>query len=377
MKILELGRFDFQNHKGGVQFYADSLARHLSREIAVDLLVSSNSLRTKITEEGNLRKISVATYGEFQSVPFSPTLIWWFYKLLRKNDYDIIHLNFPDPLAMLAAFFIPRNIPIVVTWHSDIVRQKWALRFYSPILQKFMRRVRRILVSTPYHLNSCPQLKALGMDERVVVIPFGIEQKDWELTPAVEARAREIRAQYDGNFVIFALGRHVYYKGYEYLLGAMAQLPGCHLILGGSGPLTPYLKEMCARAKIEHRVTFAGYIPDSELSAYIYASDLFCFPSVDTSETFGYAQVEAMMCGRAVLSGDLKNGVNFVNLHRETGIVVPIRNADKIAEAVKLLKTRPDLLEMLSKNARARALSEFTAEMTALRTLQIFRELSR
>lgn len=375
MRILQFGRFDFSENKGGVQYYAESLAQHLRNRIELDQVVSSTGPKTKVEQLGASTKVIVASYGELQSVPASPGIFTWAWKLFKERKYDLIHLNFPDPLAMLATFFLPKSVPIVVTWHSDIIRQKWALRIYTPVLKLFMKRVSKIVVSTPLHYSSCEQLRDLNMADKIVVIPFGVEEKDWELTDKVRQEAEQIRSQFPNRFLLFAFGRHVYYKGFEYLLGALAQLPGCHLILGGSGPLTEELKATSIRANIEDRVTFTGIIPGEKLPAYLYACDLFCFPSIDTTEAFGYAQVEAMMCGKPVLSCNLNNGVNFVSRHNETGFVVEPKNSDLLALAIKDLQKNPELLQRLSSQAQVRSQKEFIASLTAERTLRLFQDV--
>jgi rhamnosyl/mannosyltransferase len=102
---------------------------------------------------------------------------------------------------------------------------------------------------------------------------------------------------------------------------------------------------------------------------------LFCFPSVDKTEAFGYAQVEAMICGKAVVGSDLQNGVSFVNLDEETGLTVPPRDAKALASAIRRLQEDPALLRKLSTQAQTRALQEFTAQKTADRTKQVYFEL--
>ena len=85
------------------------------------------------------------------------------------------------------------------------------------------------------------------------------------------ARADEIRARYPGKFLLFALGRHVYYKGFEYLIRALADVPGAVLALGGQGPLTEELRRAAREAGVAERVDFVGRIPDRELAAWYYA----------------------------------------------------------------------------------------------------------
>jgi glycosyltransferase involved in cell wall biosynthesis len=377
MRILQLGRYDFAEIQGGVQFYADSLAQELRKSIVVDQLVSSIHPRTRVKMEEKGIKVLVACYGHFQSVPVSPGLLFWIWKLVLKNKYDLIHLNFPDPLGMLAAMFLPKKIPIVVTWHADVIRQKWALKFYLPVLKYFMKRVKRIFVATPYHLDSCPQLKELGLDQLVEIVPMGIDPKLWELSPQAVDEMEKIRKQFAGRFVLLAVGRHIYYKGFEYLLKAMEKLPNCHLILAGSGPLTRSYQQQIRESGINDRVSFPGLLTPVSLVAHYHACDLFCFPSVDKTEAYGYAQLEAMMCGKPVLSTRLNNGVNYLNLDQETGFVVAPKDSQAIVDAVLNIQSHPELTSKFGKQSKARALSEFTIEKMAKRVLAHFQNLAQ
>jgi glycosyltransferase involved in cell wall biosynthesis len=376
MRILQFGRYDFSELQGGVQFYADSLSAELRKSIVVDQLVSSIHPQTKVKLQPNGVKIAVASYGILASVPLSPAMIYWGWRLIFKNKYDLIHLNFPDPLAMFVAWFLPKKIPIVVTWHSDVIRQKWALKVYLPLLKRFMKRVSKIFVATPYHLGSCPQLADLKMDSLVEVVPFGIDPEKWKESEEIQGEAKKLRDQFPQKFLLLAVGRHVYYKGFEFLLKALESLPNCHLLLAGTGPLTNKYKSQLKEAKIEDRVSFVGLVSEEKLSVLYHACDVFCFPSVDKTEAYGYAQLEAMMCGRAVISTRLNNGVNYLNMDSQTGFVVPIKDSQSIEEAINKLVSNRDLLKEFSENAKKRAMGEFTIQKMGERMLAQFRKLS-
>ncbi len=371
MRVLQFGRYDFEQTKGGVQFYAELIAKHIGPDVQMDQLVSGAGPQTLVKQMPFGTKVAVASFGLFASVPISPTFFYWAWKLLRTRNYQILHLNFPDPLSLLTVLLLRPKQPIVVTWHSDIVRQKQMVKFYQPLVKFFMKRVSRVLLATPRHLESCPQLQEADVESRITVTPFGIEESRFELTPVRQKKVEEIRAKHQGKFLLFAMGRHVYYKGFEYLIQAMKDLPNCHLILGGSGPLTEELKAQSNLSKID----FVGSLSFEDLVVHLHACDLFCFPSVDRTEAFGYTQVEAMICGKAVVGSDLQNGVSFVNLNEETGLTVPPRDSKALVQAIRRLQNDPILLKKLSLQAQARAFQEFTAQKTADRTKKVYFEL--
>ena len=91
-----------------------------------------------------------------------------------------------NPLADLAVIRAPRNTPVVVHWHSDIVRQRALLKLYKPIQDAMLRRADRIVVATPQHLEYSDWLGPYA--HKVVVIPFGLDLARFKPTPPLLAR---------------------------------------------------------------------------------------------------------------------------------------------------------------------------------------------
>ncbi len=93
------------------------------------------------------------------------------------------------------------------------------------------------------------------------------------------------------------------------------------ILIAGDGPLAEPLKAQAAAAGLGSRVQFLGHLTDNEIVAHFHACDVFVLPSVTRAETFGVVQLEAMACGKPVVSTDLPTGVPWVNRHLETGLV--------------------------------------------------------
>ena len=145
-----------------------------------------------------------------------------------------------------------------------------------------------------------------------------------------------LRRKYPGRKIIFSLGRLVAYKGYRYLIEAARYLTDDYVVLiGGSGPLMCELRAEIETRGVEDRVRLLGRIPDGELPAYYGACDVFCLSSVQKTEAFGIVQIEAMSCGKPVVSADIPHsGVSWVNRHGVSGLNVPPKDARALAEAV-------------------------------------------
>lgn len=304
------------------------------------------------------------------SQPVCPGMPFTTRRLHREHGFHIAHLHLPDPMSHLAALVLPRDVRIVLTWHSDLVKQKNLFRWYRPFLRKLVERSDAVIVPTPAHLTSLPQFADVVPPQKRVVIPFG-----FDLTPyqKLHPRTGELRAHF-GDKTIFALGRHVYYKGFEYLIGAMMHVPDARLVLGGTGPLTAALKDLAAQFGVAGRVTFVGRIPEADLPAYYQACDVFCLPSVETSEAFGIVQVEAMAAGKPVVCCQLGNGVNWVNQHGVTGLAVPPRDAAALAAAITRLLDNEVLRLGLGNAGARRATAEFSLSALRAGTLAVYRK---
>lgn len=117
---------------------------------------------------------------------------------------------------------------------------------------------------------------------------------------------------------------------------------------------------------MEERVTFYGVASREELAALYHACDLLVLPSVESSEAYGLVQVEAMACGKPVVSTRLPTGITFVNRDGETGILVTPGDTTGLAKAVAAPLEDQPLRERLGARARECVRSEFpSAQMVA------------
>jgi rhamnosyl/mannosyltransferase len=184
---------------------------------------------------------------------------------------------------------------------------------------------------------------------------------------------RELRERF-GPRVVFFVGRHVYYKGIDHLIRAMKGVDA-HLVLGSDGPLTPELGRLTRSLGLSSRVTFAGRIADEDLPCFYHASDIFCLPSVARSEAFGIVQLEAMACGVPVVSTRLTTGVVYVNQDGVTGVTVPPADSAALTGALNRLLGDKALRRKLGRQGRERVHREFTHDINARRTLELYAEV--
>jgi glycosyltransferase involved in cell wall biosynthesis len=363
LRVLQFGRFNNAEQNGGIERHMQLLCSGLvALNVDVTYLVASDSLTSRTstvtTPSGSYALIEAATFGTYFSTAASLMQVIKALMLHRQKAFDVVHFHLPNPLAHLASLLLPKNVKRVITWHSDIVKQKRLLSIYLPFLRRFVASADAVIAATPAHFTASTQIPGDYPSSKRHVIPYGRDFSDLALTPTTAQLCSTIKAKAKTasttGRIIFALGRHVYYKGFDVLIEAMQDIDA-QLILGGDGPLKVELQELAERLGISHKVIFTGSIPETDLAAYFNACDVFCLPSVEQSEAFGLVQLEAMACGKPVVCTQLNNGVNVVNQAGVTGLVVPVRDAAALAAALNQLLSDDALRSKLGAQAKEHA----------------------
>lgn len=375
MRVLQFGRFHNEQQNGGVERHQQLLCQGLAAQgLDVVYLVAAAGLTSSEVMVDGYRLIQAASFGTAFSTALSPAQVFKALALHKEKPFDVLHLHFPNPLAHLASMLFPANVKRVITWHSDIVRQKRLLAMYLPFLQRVTRQADALVAATQAHYSSSNQIPTDIPEHKRRVIPFGLDFGSLALTPHTTALCIELKAQAKHKPVIFALGRHVYYKGFDVLIEAIQHIDA-QLILGGDGPLRQSLQDQAEKLGISHKVKFTGSIPETDLAAYFHACDLFCLPSVEQSEAFGLVQLEAMACAKPVICTQLNNGVNVLNVHGETGFAVPVRDSKALAERINQLINDPALRLQLGEQARNRALNVYSLPAMTASHIHLYQDL--
>jgi glycosyltransferase involved in cell wall biosynthesis len=375
MKIVQVNK-TYAPHIGGVETTVTTMAEGLCRKpgISVEVLVC-NPQRSVRVQHSVVNGVSVTyapRWGTLASLPASPTYMMH----LSRMSGDILHVHEPFPWVDLAATLFPRIRRqfrrIVVTWHGDVVRQRWALSVYKPLLGRFFPLVDRILVSSPVLAENSEFLEPYR--DKCEVLPLGVDL-DWTRNRSRRAEQVElIKRQHAAPIVLF-VGRLVYYKGIQFLVEAMAGVPGAHLIIIGSGPLRAQIEQQITALALNDRVTIMHHLDAEDLHAYYEACDLFVLPSTERSEAYGLVQVEAMASQKPVISTEIHTGTTFVNLDGVSGVVVPPRDACALAGAVRGLLANEGLRGQLGRRGEERALREFSASRMVDRLVDVYERL--
>jgi glycosyltransferase involved in cell wall biosynthesis len=359
IKVLHVSKY-YAPYHGGIETQLQHLLAQLSRHCELQVVVAGHDHQCGRENVEGIDVLRLPTLVTVASTPFCRGLS----QTIAASRADLVHLHLPNPAAVMALFLSGYRGPVVISHHSDIIRQKGLRLVVRPLQRWIMRRSSAICVASPDYLMSSRELA--DYRHKCHVIPFGIPIR--ELTSAQASRAMEIRRQYPGRRVL-ALGRLVYYKGFEYLIRAMDGIDA-HLLLIGEGPLKKRLDAVTVAAGVADRVHFLGEV--EEVEPYYEASDVFVLPSIARSEAFGIVQIEAMLRGKPVINTDLASGVKFVSPHGLTGITVPPANVDALRRAIAQLLADDDLRRLFGNEARRRVEVEFSDLRMAEQTMNLY-----
>lgn len=338
---------------GGVESVVRAISEGMAnRGHRVNVVASVPRGRGKLERHSGVTVRKAGSLGVMKSVPIAPG----YPKQLRDaaRTADIIHHHLPNPLGPVSDLIVPIENPrIVVTYHSDIIRQKLALKAYKPILKRFLTAADRIVVTSPKLRDNSKFLSP--HTKKCDVVPLSVPIDEYG---SYDGPQYDLPIEQDTGTVLF-VGRLNYYKGVTYLLDAIADVDA-NLLVVGDGDRRPGLERQTTELGLEDSVTFLGHV-DDELLHYCYSvADVFALPSVEASEAFGIVQLEAMAYEVPVVNTNLPTGVPWVSVDGQTGQTVPPGDSNALAAAIWSLLNNPKKRRQYGKNARQRVEERFS-----------------
>ncbi|MBQ7259023.1 MAG: glycosyltransferase [Paludibacteraceae bacterium] len=335
-KILHISKYYFPYH-GGLEDIARSIVMEMREQYEQRVLCFNHTCKETIrsTEDG-VEIVRIKAPFTISSQPISFSYLHVLRQEIRSFRPDIIHVHFPNPLVGLFLLLIPLDgIRLIIHWHSDILGKQVLYRLYRPLEQRILQRADAILVTSPqYKEYSAPLRDFIGKTQ---VLPNIIHEPKLLLQPEDKQAIEQIKLRFSEKKIVFFLGRHVPYKGVDILLQSVPYLSDtCVVVIGGTGEQTAYWQQLAA--PYGDKVQFVGELHDDEKRRFLYASDVFAFPSIDRREAFGVALTEALYCGAPAVSFRIEgSGSMWVNQNGKTGIVVENIDPHAFAEAINTL----------------------------------------
>lgn len=374
MKILQLSNY-YYPQIGGIEQVAQDCSDALRKNHEVKVFCFNHE---KGDKTDSIDGIEVVRAGCFAKIS-SQSLSFSYYKLLKRMmaefKPDAVIFHYPNPFAaryLLKILKKNANVKLILYWHLDITKQKILGKFFGKQTRRLLTKADKVLSTSPNYIEGSKFLRAFR--SKCEVVSCCVNNRHLDLDDSILAAAEEIRKENEGKTICLAIGRHVPYKGTEYLIKASRLLDDrFQIFIAGEGELTPSLKRL---AKEDNKIVFLGKIDHESLRAYLLACDIFCFPSVTKNEAFGIALAEAMCYEKPALTFTIQgSGVNYVSLDGVTGIEVENANVEQYANAMVKLSEDVEYRLKLGRAAKERVNRFFTQEIFDKKIRQVLSDL--
>lgn len=368
MRVLHFYKTSFPDSMGGVEQVINQIARGANKlGVKVDVLSLTTDCNADMMEIDGYRAHRAKLNLQIASTGFSASVFRRFSQLAKNSD--VIHYHFPWPFMDVVHFATQIKKPTVVTYHSDIIRQKYLFKLYRPLMQKFLASVDRIVATSPNYLATSDVLKSFS--SKVSVIPIGLDKTTYP--QPVPERLQFWRKRFGPRFFLF-VGLLRYYKGLHILLEA-AQGTDYPIVIVGAGPIEQELKVQATHLGLRN-IHFLGHLPDEEKVALLILCYGVVFPSHLRSEAFGISLLEGAMYGKPMISSEIGTGTTYINIGDETGVVVPPSNPLALRQAMQYLWDHPEEASGMGRRAEERYWTHFTAEQMVRSYVDLYEALS-
>lgn len=368
-RILHIPRY-YHPVIGGTEQTARDCVNVLKNTFEQKVLCFNWNIKNEIDKVDGVEVIRCGSQCKMFSQPISMSLGSTLKKVIKEFDPEYILFHYPSPFtAYYLLKYIPRNTKLILYWHLDITKQKTLGKLVHFQNLKLLSRAYKVIATSFNYIENSPYLSSVK--NKCIVIPSCINENRLAIDREVVKIAERIKKENKEKIICLAVGRHVAYKGFEYLIKASARLNKKFVFyIAGQGKLTEKLKEIAAEDK---KINFIGAVDDIELKAYFVASDIFCFPSITKNEAFGLALAEAMYFELPVVTFTIPgSGVNYVSLNKMTGIEVENRSDEKFSEALQTLAEDEKLRKEYGQNGRKRVEENFLFQQYKERILDFF-----
>ncbi len=328
---------------------------------------------TKIDYVDGVEVIRCGYFAKISSQSISATIPSAMKKVMTDFKPDIVILHYPNPyVTHYLLKYKNLSFKLIIYWHLDITKQKVLKKFINSQNIALIKRADKIIGATPKHVNESAYTPFF--EGKKEILPYAIDEERLAIRDEEKHQADIIKRKYNGKMLCFFIGRHVPYKGLEYLIEASKYVSdNIHFIIAGQGELTEELKR---KAEGDQKIEFVGKISDTQWRSYLWACDVFCFPSITRNEGFGLALAEGMYYGKPAVTFTIPgSGVNYVNLDGETGIECSNSNSYEYSEALQKLLLNKELRLDMGQAAKERIKNNFTAKQFAVNILKLIESL--
>ena len=367
MKVLHFYKTALPESRGGIEQVINQLARGgIKHGIESDVLTLVDQKQSETSEYDGYRNHHVRQSFDIASTGFSFEAFSRFSELAKQAE--LIHFHFPWPFMDMVQFVTRVKKPTVVTYHSDVVRQKNLLLLYRPLMNFFLGSADQIVASSPNYLETSEVLQKFA--SKVSVITYGLDKSTYAI-PSPQGMAKWVE-KLGPKFFLF-VGVLRYYKGLHILIDA-AQGIDYPIVIAGAGPIEEELKAQVKRLGLKN-IHFLGHLSEQDKADLMTLCYGVVFPSHLRSEAFGISLLEGAMYGKPMISSEIGTGTTFINIADETGVVVPPSNPVALRKALRRLWEHPEEAAEMGRRAEERYWNLFTAEKMVQSYAELYRQV--
>ena len=369
MKVLHVYRTYFPDSQGGLEEVIRQVCLNTrAHGVESRVFTLSTNPEPAVIEAPEGRVVRVRQSFEIASCGFT---FGGLAEFRRQVEWaDVVHYHFPWPYADIMHAVAGHPTPSVVTYHSDIVRQKFLSQLYRPLMNHFLGSVDRIVATSPNYFATSDVLSRFS--DKVDIVPIGIDRESYPEVALDSEAYRQVEASYGRGFFLF-VGVLRYYKGLHILLDAIREAP-YEVVIVGSGPVEGELRRQAKELGLSN-VRFCGYVDDTVKMALFELCRAVVFPSYLRSEAFGVTLLEGAMCGRPLISAEVGSGTSHINVDRQTGLVVTPGCSKSLREAMDRIHAHKADAEAMGRNARRRYEELFTGVAMGERYAEVYRDV--
>lgn len=318
-------------------------------------------------EEGAPSKMASKPWLQLLAIPYIINGFFKCLKICRQWKPDIIHAHWPFPhayIALGAAKLL--RIPLVLNFHGAelllIRKKKWV----KPLLKFAIGQAQAVFANSSFTAGKIKAIRNVDVEWS----PYGTtldERRGSGLVPH----------PVNGKFKVLFVGRHIERKGICYLIDSAKFLPAdkFEIRIVGVGDLTEKLKQQAA--KYPH-VIFTGKLSPEDLANEYRTANVFVLPAIvdhkGDTEGLGVVLIEAMELGLPIVASNV-GGIPDVVVDGESGILVPEKDPEALANAFKRIASDRSLLESLLAGARKRIADCFTWDGIIQRQVETYTRL--
>lgn len=374
----------FPPYAGGIGNVAAANALELSslgHEVTI-FTPLYEQVKEEVTQVDVVRIKPLISYGNAAYIPSVVNQL---------KGYDIIHVHYPFFGGAESLLFHKNRVKkkfkakIVLHYHMDVVGEgifKTFFNFHRKfILPKIVKMSDKIIfTSLDYGQESYLKNYLVKDKDKFIEVPNGVDTK--RFTP--KDQDENLLAKHDisktDKIVLFVggLDKAHYFKGVEYLIEAMSKLRNSDydwkLLIVGEGELQSEYQSFADQLRLSNHTVFTGYVSNKDLPSYYNLADVVVLPSVDRSEAFGLALVEAMACAKPVIGSNLP-GVRSVIEDEVNGLLINPEDSSDLATKINFILENPAIADGYGVAGRQKAEQIYDWISIATKLNTIYKEL--